>query len=235
MRKHLLPGLVVVCSVQFLTGCVSYSAYRNLQTELDKAKDSNRQLVDQYNQALLQLKAAREGRGGGDPAALQAAQARVAALERQLEEERRRGARIPKTEIDKIPGAEEEEGGIRLGESLLFNPGVADLKSSQLPVLDQVADLLQRDYRGETIIVEGHTDNVPLNKTKKLYEWNLQLGFERAKSVFRYLHEKHGIPEKQFRIETYGFSMPLDPSSQDTDEGRRRNRRVVIRLGGKQL
>ncbi len=50
-----------------------------------------------------------------------------------------------------------------------------------------------------------------------------------------YLAEKHGIPESQFRIETYGFTKPVDPSIVDSAEGKRMNRRVVFRLSGHRI
>ncbi len=231
MRRAVLLGLVVVLTASLGVGCVSYGAYKGLQDELERTKSANQGLVDQFNRAVLARKA--QGVTGGiDPARYEDLQARFAKLQGELAAERERGMEFDREDIEAIEGASEEQGGIALRDSLLFNSGEAKLKAGQLPVLDQIADLLQRSYKGQMILIEGHTDNDPLKNTKGLYEFNLNLGYQRAYHVFRYLAEKHRIPDSQFRIETYGFTKPVDPSIADTPEGKRMNRRVVFRLGG---
>jgi len=239
MRDFVLRALSLAAFLPLTVGCVSYSAYKGVQAELERTRDANRHLVDQYNRAVLEGKRAREGQGmtiaGVDPEAYRDLQARFAALQDQMRGARATDVAIDKADVDAIDGAEYEEGGIRLGEELLFNSGEAKLKSSQLPVLDQIADLLERRYAGQSIIVEGHTDNVPLVKTLGLFQYNVNLGYQRAYHVFQYLQSKHGIPENQFRLESFGFTKPVDPATADSDTGRRTNRRVVIRLSGHRI
>jgi len=78
------------------------------------------------------------------------------------------------------------EGGILIirikTEGVLFDSGSADLKENVVPILDIIGDSL-RFYRG-LIMVEGHTDNVPINTLK--YPSNWELSTARAVSVLKY-------------------------------------------------
>jgi flagellar motor protein MotB len=239
MRRAVFRGLLVVMTAPLCVGCVSYGAYKGMQDELERTKSANRHLVDQYNRAVLEAKLATETQGiagGVDPARYQDLKARFTQIEKELARVRQLNASFDPLDYKEIQGATPaENGGISLGANLLFNSGEAALKATQLPALDQMSDLLQRKYKGQTILIEGHTDNDPLKNTKRLYEFNLNLGYQRAYHVFKYLAEKHGIPESQFRIETYGFTKPVDPSIVDSAEGKRMNRRVVFRLSGHRI
>ena len=83
---------------------------------------------------------------------------------------------------------------------------------------------------GQKIIVEGHTDNEPLEQVAGASEYNLKLGFERATNVFKYLNLKHGIPQERVAIFSYGTSKPLSPETGHSPAERKKNRRVVFRL-----
>lgn len=71
------------------------------------------------------------------------------------------------------------------------------------------------------IRIEGHTDNFGS------YDFNLQLSLHRAESVVRYLIEKGIDPS---RMEYAGFSFTLPLVSNDTEEGRKINRRVTFKI-----
>ena len=226
MRRLVVRGLVVVCVLPLLVGCVSYGEYNRLNGELELAEQANRQLIDQYNRFLV--KTNRQAADGTiSEEEHKAALAQLAALREQLKNQE--GASFAKEDLP--DGAKIEEGGISLGSGLLFNSGMASLKkATHFPALDQLAGSLKGKYSDYNIIIEGHTDNEPLKQTKKLYEYNLKLGFERATNVFKYLNLKHGIPEGRVTIFSYGMSKPLNPDTASTKEGRRDNRRVVFRL-----
>jgi outer membrane protein OmpA-like peptidoglycan-associated protein len=135
-------------------------------------------------------------------------------------------------DFDRLPGVENEEGGLRLGEALLFNEGEAKLKPEASSILDEIASLLREKYAGEMVLVEGHTDNQPLELGRR---WtNMSFSQARAQAVFEYFLD-HGIPESRLIVTSYSFQKPIDPETADTREGRRRNRRVVIRRGGPQI
>jgi OmpA-OmpF porin, OOP family len=71
------------------------------------------------------------------------------------------------------------------------------------------------------IKLEGHTDNIGS------YDFNIRLSNARAESVVRYLIEK-GIDPPRIEYAGYGFTQPLE--SNDTDEGRKTNRRVTFKV-----
>jgi len=114
---------------------------------------------------------------------------------------------------------------VTLPNTILFDSGKVTLKSSSRRVLDKIGSVLNRDYKGQTIRVEGHTDTQPIRKTKNLWKDNWDLSCNRAMAVVRYLTSK-GIDPK--RIYASGFSYYKPVASNQTATGRSRNRRVAI-------
>ena len=86
--------------------------------------------------------------------------------------------------------------------------------------LDRVAAVLARDPQ-TTIIVEGHTDSTGSDA------YNQQLSERRANSVARYLAQR-GVNASRIKAIGYGEQRPV--ASNDTAEGRQKNRRVEIRI-----
>jgi chemotaxis protein MotB len=134
-------------------------------------------------------------------------------------------------EAEGIGATEEPGGGIALGEALLFAEGQASIKPEGLKVLGSLVTLLKTEYPHDKLIVEGHTDNQPLDKTRERWRYNMILAWNRASAVFEYLVQ-HGIPEANIKCESYGPNKPLNPATASSAEGRRQNRRVVVRRGG---
>jgi chemotaxis protein MotB len=99
------------------------------------------------------------------------------------------------------------------------------LKSASKGVLDKVAGVLNRDYPTHIIRVEGHTDNQPIVRTKKLWADNWDLACNRSMAVVRYLVSKGVDPT---RIYASGFSYHQPVASNATADGRSKNRRVEI-------
>jgi OOP family OmpA-OmpF porin len=73
-------------------------------------------------------------------------------------------------------------------------------------------------YPETNAVIEGHTDNV--GKA----EYNDRLSDARAKSVRQYLIDKFGIDASRITSAGYGMNKPI--ASNDTKEGRQKNRRV---------
>ncbi len=109
--------------------------------------------------------------------------------------------------------------------SILFSPGSATLNEDCKPVLDKVANILERYARGE-IEINGHTDNVPMNSAQ--FPSNEELSDARALSVFYYLVETSSLNPTLIKHSGYGERMPIADNS--TEAGRARNRRVEIRI-----
>ena len=118
-----------------------------------------------------------------------------------------------------------DERGIilQLKDSILFEAGRADLKKDSLAILDKI-NVLMAHYLN-SIIVEGHTDNVPVGV--KEFESNWELGFKATK-VLRYFTEDKGQNPNRFSAVGYGETRPLVPNN--SIENKAKNRRVNILL-----
>jgi len=111
----------------------------------------------------------------------------------------------------------------RMLDRVLFDSGKATLRRSAYPVLDRVAQVLN-EIPDQPVGVEGHTDNVPI----KVSGWadNDALSLARAQAVVDYLVAKRGFDAGRITAIGYGESRPI--ASNDTADGRQKNRRVEI-------
>ena len=112
----------------------------------------------------------------------------------------------------------------RLGD-MLFDSGRADIKTEALDVLAEIAGEFDK-YPDYDVVIEGHTDNVPINTARFPSNWALSSG--RAESVGRFFIEDCGIDPVRITAVGYGEYRPIDTN--DTAEGKANNRRVEIRL-----
>ena len=110
---------------------------------------------------------------------------------------------------------------IELNSSLLFPSGDALPNDAAFEIVGQVARILSR-YENP-IQVEGFTDNLPINTRQ--YPTNWELSAARAASVVRMM-AMEGVHPRRMAAVGYGEFQPV--ASNDTAEGRSRNRRVVL-------
>lgn len=116
---------------------------------------------------------------------------------------------------------EEETGFVMNLPNIEFQFGKASLEKSSYAILDQVGMILNLEkFQGAQFVVGGHTDNVG-DEIR-----NQQLSEKRASSVVTYLTKKFNIDKDQIETKGYGESRPI--ATNDTDEGRKQNRRVEI-------
>ncbi|MCK9219652.1 MAG: OmpA family protein [Bacteroidales bacterium] len=94
----------------------------------------------------------------------------------------------------------------------------SDLTAESKVVLDQLIEFLVEN-RSICIEIQGHTDNIGNDIA------NLKLSENRAHSVYKYLIEKK-IPENRLTYKGFGKSVPVETN--DTEEGRAKNRRTVF-------
>ena len=111
---------------------------------------------------------------------------------------------------------------IRLMGETAFDSGEARIRQEMLPLLKKIASIL-KGTKGE-IVIAGHTDNVPVSGVK--FRSNLQLSVERATRVTELLLAQEPIASERISAVGFGKFRPLE--SNDTAEGRKRNRRVEI-------
>jgi chemotaxis protein MotB len=108
--------------------------------------------------------------------------------------------------------------------AVLFASGSAELDRQAKEVLNDLAELISTLPQECRIIIEGHTDNVPI-KTKE-YANNMELSIARAISVLNYFVKEKGLPPERFAVVGYGEYRPVAPN--DTEENRAKNRRIEI-------
>ncbi|MDX1519100.1 MAG: flagellar motor protein MotD [Gammaproteobacteria bacterium] len=110
---------------------------------------------------------------------------------------------------------------VEINNNVLFPSGSARLNSEALPILISLSEVFKTF--NNAIQVEGFTDNEPIRTTAFPSNWELSAA--RAASVV-HLFMKAGIEPDRMVAVGYGEHRPV--ASNDTEEGRRRNRRVVI-------
>lgn len=112
---------------------------------------------------------------------------------------------------------------VTLTNSVLFVSGEAVLGEQARRELGELAPVLSQ--LGNTVLVEGHTDNVPLRN--KPYASNWELSVARASAVVDFLTAA-GLPAERFVVAGYGEYRPVAPN--ESPEGRSRNRRIEINI-----
>ncbi len=102
--------------------------------------------------------------------------------------------------------------------NIFFDFDKYTLKKESYPELDRLTKLIKENPKYK-IKIEGHTDNIGSES------YNIQLSQKRAESVKNYIVSK-GVSPKRFSLIGYGSSIPQ--ATNDTEEGRATNRRVVV-------
>lgn len=110
---------------------------------------------------------------------------------------------------------------IEIRETIQFETGKATIKRRSHVILDEVVKVMQTRTGISKVRIEGHTDAV--GDAEK----NRTLSQERAESVLEYLVKK-GITRNRLEAKGYGPDKPV--SSNNTDEGRSKNRRVEFTI-----
>ncbi|MBN2613123.1 MAG: M28 family peptidase [Bacteroidales bacterium] len=108
---------------------------------------------------------------------------------------------------------------ISIGNEILFKYNSFELSDMAKKTLSDIKRLIIDKTEIDSIIIEGHTDNIGSDN------YNLQLSVNRAKSVMKYLGQL-GIDLKYMHIKGYGKSKPRVPNTDD--ESRQKNRRIEL-------
>jgi chemotaxis protein MotB len=199
--------LLVAMSLVLLPGCTDWKKkyealnveHENLKGLMDREKVEKNQLSEE-NQQL------------------------VAQLQKQIN--------VNKVPVGKATGFEGYEVAfdpnnatitVTLPNSILFDPGKAELKKTTVKELDGIYAVLQNKYKGMPIDVIGNTDSDPIQKSNWKDNW--ELSSQRSLSVLRYMTSR-GIPENKIRAVGRGDSNPVAPNT--SASGKAKNRRVEI-------
>ncbi len=112
-----------------------------------------------------------------------------------------------------------------LNGAILFDPGKAEIRDDVKVFMQKIATIMSR-YKECVIEIEGHTDNVPISTAN--FESNRYLSTARANEVYEYVMEQANLIDENVKTAGYGESRPV--ASNDTEEGRAKNRRVSIKI-----
>lgn len=117
---------------------------------------------------------------------------------------------------------------ISLADNMLYKSGSYEVNERAEQTLSKIAKLIM-DYRDYDVLIEGNTDNVPINtaneKMRNIRN-NWDLSALRATSVALYLQEHFGVDPKRLTAGGRGEWNPL--AGNDTELGKQRNRRTQI-------
>jgi chemotaxis protein MotB len=125
---------------------------------------------------------------------------------------------------------EEIEGKLKVTfvDKILFDSGSVKIKPKGREVLLTLAESF-KENEAQSIVVEGHTDDVQIGSAlQDRFPTNWELSAARATSVVRFLQEKGTIAPERLTASGYSFYKPVDTN--ETDEGRKQNRRIEIIL-----
>jgi chemotaxis protein MotB len=117
---------------------------------------------------------------------------------------------------------------VSMSDKLLFKSGSAEVEQKGREALKVLADVLLKNPDID-ILVEGHTDNVPIKTA--LYKDNWDLSVARATSIVRILANDYYIAPVRMTASGKGEFTPRETN--DTPEGRAKNRRTEIILSPK--
>ena len=114
---------------------------------------------------------------------------------------------------------------IKLTSEVLFSSGSAQIKPAGQKVLSIIAESLNA-YPDRAVSVEGHTDNLPIRNAR--YQSNWELSAARGLAAVKFFEQNADVDPGRLKIVGYGQHHPV--SSNKTAEGRKRNRRIEIRI-----
>ncbi|MDK7375555.1 MULTISPECIES: OmpA family protein [Weeksella] len=112
---------------------------------------------------------------------------------------------------------------ISLADNMLYKSGSYEISPAAGETLSKIAKII-KDYRDYDVLIEGNTDNVPINRPNIRNNWDLSA--LRASSVVQALQNQYGVDPKRLTAGGRGEYNPVTTNA--TEEGRSKNRRTQI-------
>lgn len=117
---------------------------------------------------------------------------------------------------------------VSMSDKLLFKSGSAKVEDKGKEAIEKLGNVLEKNPDID-ILIEGHTDNVPIKTATYKDNWDLSVA--RATSIVRLLTDNHDLDEKRITAAGRGEFMPR--ATNETTEGKALNRRTEIILAPK--
>ncbi len=158
-------------------------------------------------------------------------------LNQELEETAgsRKDLQTAKSEIEKILAAQIAREDVQVVldsrglvttvlDHALFDPDEAQLTPAGEETLEKIASVLSGDLLKNRVMLEGHTDDQPIEGANGITNWEYSIG--RAAAVLHYFLDVQELAPERFGVAGYAEYRPADSNTKE--EGRDRNRRVEI-------
>jgi chemotaxis protein MotB len=111
---------------------------------------------------------------------------------------------------------------VSFNQAALFPPGGDEISPEAYDGLEKVARAIAK--MPNPVRLEGHTDSMPINTPR--FHSNWELSSARSIAILEILSNKYGVPRERLSIAGYADTAPI--ASNETEEGRARNRRADI-------
>jgi len=128
---------------------------------------------------------------------------------------------LPKEEPKPKPRVEIRDNKIEISEKIHFATAKAVIKEDSFSLMDEIVQVFNDNPQVLKVSIEGHTDSDGEDA------YNKTLSDQRAKAVMKYLVDKKVAADRLSAV-GYGESKPI--ASNDTDEGKAKNRRVEFHI-----
>jgi OOP family OmpA-OmpF porin len=119
------------------------------------------------------------------------------------------------------PRVEVRDNKIEIREKIHFETAKAVIKEDSFSLMDEIVQVFKDNPHIQKVSIEGHTDSDGSD------EYNKTLSDKRANAVMKYLVDK-GISKDRLAAKGHGESKPI--ATNDTDEGKSKNRRVEFHI-----
>lgn len=186
-----------------------------LQSQYETLQEQNDALAHQLSQASRKTEELQTDL---------AARESVLTLQRKIERDLKEQIANQEVKIEEIEGKLK----VTFVDKILFSTGSASINEKGQDTLLRVTESL-REQKERSILVEGHTDNVPIGiGLQNRFPSNWELSTARATSVVRFLQDAGNIEPE--RLSACGYSYYRPVASNDSEEERSQNRRIEIIL-----
>ena len=200
------------------------SINKSLQNNVDLLNDENLLILSDHKKSLSEIEKLHKENElkNKEIEQVKNSKTRLQSLSQRLKTILRTEIRKKNIEITESKG----QLKLELKDKILFASGQVTLNPEGQELLLRIAKQL-KSLDGHQILIEGHTDNIPIRIGAKFQD-NWQLSSARALNVLRQLIKHTELPAKNFQAIALGEHSPLNKN--DSVENRAKNRRIEIRL-----
>ncbi len=215
IRAWITPALFLGLTLVFVWGCGGMKDLRMENEQLRAEIDQLRRIENDYGEQIRNAERLTESEKARLRSEMEGMRARLNAnLQDQI------------AQNDALVEKVKDLTVIEIGEAALFSSGQAALSPGGNKVVRRMAEVFKR-YPGYQVRVEGHTDSVPIGKNlKPQFPSNWELSTARATNVVRTMIDQVRLDPA--RLQAVGYAQYRPAASNDTAQGRAKNRRIRI-------